>query len=61
MHILKGMRRNIVIKQAPKCYSVKEVVRENNVKDLLRNLRNTFLRLKLPGKRLQSFFLFHCC
>lgn len=31
MHILKGMRRNIVIKQAPKCYSVKEVVRENNV------------------------------
>lgn len=42
MHILKGMRPNIVTKQAPKCYSVKEVVRENNVKDLLRNLRNTF-------------------
>lgn len=44
MHILKGMRPNIVIKQEPKCYSVKEVlvVRENNVKDLLRNLRNTF-------------------
>lgn len=37
MHILKGMQRNIVIKQAQKCYSVKEVVRENNVKDLLRN------------------------
>lgn len=40
------MRPNILIKQAPKCYSVKEVVLENNVKDLLRNLRNTFRGMK---------------